>query len=54
MAEPFETPRCDKCGAPVTTGAMAILCQHGQDCPLWNPAVEEFKADWRDPPAEES
>jgi hypothetical protein len=42
-------PRCEKCGLEITTGAMAILCPHEKDCPLWVPAVEDFKRDWRDP-----
>ena len=38
-------PKCDKCGAEITTGAMALFCEHGKDCEFWVPEVEEFKAD---------
>ena len=35
-----ECPRCDKCGAPVETGAMALFCPKGRDCEFWVPEVE--------------
>ena len=31
-------PRCDKCGAPVETGLIAVFCPHGDDCEFF---VEE-------------
>ena len=37
-------PHCDKCGAPVTTGMMAMFCPAGKDCEFWVPATEDFKA----------
>ena len=34
MAEPdtLENLCCGKCGAPITTGAMALLCPYGRQC----------------------
>jgi hypothetical protein len=37
-------PRCEKCGAPVETGAMALICPFGKDCEFWVPEVETFRA----------
>lgn len=37
-------PRCDKCGAEITTGLMAVFCPRGKECEFWVPEVEEFKA----------
>lgn len=28
-------PLCDKCGAPITTGLMALLCPGREECALW-------------------
>lgn len=28
-------PTCDKCGAPITTGAMALICPHREQCEFW-------------------
>jgi len=28
-------PTCDRCGAPVTTGAMAAWCPHRERCEFW-------------------
>ena len=25
-------PTCDKCGAPITTGAMALICPNREQC----------------------
>lgn len=27
-----EDPKCDRCGAPITTAAMPMLCPHGRQC----------------------
>lgn len=27
-----ESPKCGKCGAPITTAAMAMMCPHGRGC----------------------
>jgi Zn finger protein HypA/HybF involved in hydrogenase expression len=45
--EPFD-PRCDKCGAPVTTSAMALICPRGKQCEFWVPEIETFKALFQD------
>lgn len=43
-----ECPKCDKCGAPVTTGMMAMLCPHARACAFvdddehWE-GIEEFR-----------
>lgn len=41
-------PRCDKCGAEITTGLMAVYCPRGRDCEFWTPAVDEFMAEFRE------
>jgi hypothetical protein len=28
-------PTCDTCGAPITTGAMALLCPLREKCEFW-------------------
>jgi hypothetical protein len=28
-------PVCEKCGAPVTTGLMALLCPGREQCAMW-------------------
>ena len=41
-------PKCDKCGAPVTTGLMPVLCHHARNCAFveddqhWQ-SVEDFR-----------
>lgn len=32
MHDTPDTPKCDKCGAEVTTGLMAVLCPRGREC----------------------
>jgi hypothetical protein len=32
---PDDCPTCDKCGAPVTTGLMAVLCPFAEQCAFW-------------------
>lgn len=49
------SPRCDTCGAEITTGLMAVFCPR-QDCEFLPPEglPPEFQA-WRDklyPPTE--
>jgi hypothetical protein len=41
-----QSPCCDKCGAEITTGLMAAFCPKGKECEFWNPAVDEFMADF--------
>jgi hypothetical protein len=26
---------CEKCGAPITTGMMAMICPHAEKCEFW-------------------
>lgn len=42
-----DCPKCDKCGVPVTTGAMAMICPHGRACEFdhWQ-TIEEFRQDF--------
>lgn len=46
-----DRPKCDKCGAPVTTGAMALFCPHARACAFveddahWQ-TIEEFRDDF--------
>ena len=49
LADEPQPPTCDKCGAEITTGLMVVFCPRGQQCEFWNPAVEEFKRDWKFP-----
>lgn len=30
-----DDPKCDRCGAPITTGAMAAICPHREKCEFW-------------------
>ena len=30
-----EEPKCDRCGAPITTGAMAAICPRREKCEFW-------------------
>lgn len=36
--------RCDTCGAPITTGFMALLCPRAERCEFWpdDAAGQEF------------
>lgn len=27
-----EDPKCDRCGAPITTAMMSLICPHGRQC----------------------
>lgn len=42
-----DDPKCDKCGAPITTGLMAIYCPHGRQCEFYVPEQAEFIAELR-------
>lgn len=35
---------CDKCGAPVETSMMALICPFEQRCAFWNEGCAELKA----------
>jgi hypothetical protein len=35
-----EPPKCEKCGAEITTGLMAVLCPLDKDCALRGDAGE--------------
>ena len=37
---------CEKCGAPVTTGLMAVFCPRGKSCEFWVDAAEELAAEF--------
>lgn len=41
LAGADDCPKCDKCGAPITTGFMVFLCPQREQC-------EFFEADWDD------
>jgi hypothetical protein len=44
-------PKCDRCGAPITTGMMALMCPYARQCALvdgdehWQ-TVEELRIDF--------
>lgn len=40
--EYLRKPRCDKCGAEITTGLMAVFCPRGKECEFWVPELETF------------
>lgn len=40
MADEFEAPKCDKCGAEITTGLMAVFCPFAEQCWFWPEAPE--------------
>lgn len=31
----MDDPVCEKCGAPITTGLMALLCPGREECVMW-------------------
>jgi hypothetical protein len=37
-----EDPKCDKCGAPITTGLMAAFCPRKEECEFWVEGVAGF------------
>lgn len=37
-------PSCNKCKASITTGMMALFCEHGNECEFYTAEIEEFKA----------
>lgn len=39
-----DDPKCDKCGAPIDSGIMAVGCPSGKDCEFWTPELDEFMA----------
>lgn len=41
-----QDPKCDKCGAEITTGLMAAFCPKGKECEFYDPAVDEFMAEF--------
>lgn len=36
-----ESPKCDKCGAPIETGLMAVFCPYAEQCEFWVPEEAE-------------
>jgi hypothetical protein len=39
-----DDPVCEKCGAPITTGLMALMCPGRQECEMWpkdDPTIED-------------
>jgi hypothetical protein len=48
MEKAMETnePCCDKCGAEITTGFMALFCPKRKECEFWVPEIEEFEREW--------
>lgn len=49
MANCTETdaePRCDKCGAELTTGLMAAFCEKGKGCEFYVPEPDDFMAEF--------
>lgn len=49
-ADAANDPTCDKCGAPVCTGIMAMICPHAEQCEFWpeDPDSQEFVRQWRE------
>lgn len=44
--ESHDEPRCDKCGAEITTGLQAAFCEKGKDCEFYVPALDDFMAEF--------
>jgi hypothetical protein len=45
-----DCPKCDTCGAPVTTGLMAAFCPRFRECEFYVPELDEFiSMDWTPP-----
>lgn len=42
MSEEFNV-YCEKCGAEITTGLMAVFCPKKQECEFWPQDVESQK-----------
>src|ERR1700674_4759070 len=45
----WDGPTCGKCGVPVTTGAMAMICPYQEKCEFWpdDECGQEFVRWWR-------
>ena len=44
----MDDPKCDKCGAPITTGLMAVFCPYAEQCEFFVPEQAEFIKELRD------
>lgn len=44
-------PTCDTCGAPVTTGLMAVFCPRAEQCEFWpdDAPSQQFVREMRSP-----
>jgi len=42
MTLDLDVPRCELCGAEITTGLMAAFCPLKKECEFYVPGVEEF------------
>ena len=41
----MDEPLCEKCGAPITTGLMSLMCPGRTECVMWpHDAAPEFVA----------
>lgn len=38
----MDEPKCDKCGAEITTGFMAVFCPLAERCEFWVPKQAEL------------
>ena len=45
--EPDPGPLCDRCGAEITTGLMAVFCPLAEECEFWVPEQAEFLRELR-------
>lgn len=48
-SEAGDAPRCDKCGAEMTTALMGAFCPLGRECEFWTPELEDFINDPGEP-----
>lgn len=50
------TPTCSKCGAPVSTSAMAMYCPRDTECEFYpdDEASQQFIREWRERRTEET
>lgn len=49
--DPTIDPCCDRCGAPVTTGVMALICPYEKRCEFWTDEIAELRDMFRQPPS---
>jgi uncharacterized Zn finger protein (UPF0148 family) len=47
-------PHCDKCGAPITTGMMVMICPRHEACEFWDETWDDELKEWVSSTTEEA